>query len=314
MRSAGILMSCAGALAACTKDQPAPKADPGVTPVAVAVPRVDSVVPQLVARWDSTDGSAVYVPADGGGVQVILPPVVDDSVPAPAAASLPATAAPASIDLFGPLGKVGTASLGEYAAASQTETGEGCDAWPVVPLRDVAATPTGSWRIALQTGVAEGIPADSIGALSRADSAQLVVEINRAAALLPLDSAGVLRRVPFGVSKAYRMRFAGDIEAVVAVVERRLNMEASPKVERTLLVLERLPQVKRFTAVWRDTQYATEDDLIAVDLLGVVRLHGVNRPTVFLGLDFGDGSRVQMLQRTDGGIWSLRWASAYTGC
>jgi hypothetical protein len=91
-------------------------------------------------------------------------------------------------------------------------------------------------------------------------------------------------------------------------------MEASPKVERTLLVLERLPKVKRFTAVWRDTQYATEDDLIAVDLLGVVRLHGVNRPTVFLGLDFGDGSRVQMLQRTDGGIWSLRWASAYTGC
>jgi hypothetical protein len=91
-------------------------------------------------------------------------------------------------------------------------------------------------------------------------------------------------------------------------------MEASPRVERTVLVLERQPQVKNFTAVWRDTQYAAEDDLIALDLLAVVRFKGVTRPTVFLGLDFGDGSRVQMLQRTDGGIWSLRWASAYTGC
>jgi hypothetical protein len=36
--------------------------------------------------------------------------------------------------------------------------------------------------------------------------------------------------------------------------------------------------------------------------------------TLFLGQDFGDGSRVEMLQRAPGGGWSVRWASAYTGC
>jgi hypothetical protein len=268
----------------------------------------------VAARWNDSDGSAVYIPGEGGVAQVILPPVLDDSVPAPSAAILPATAAPAIVDLFAASGKVAGASIGEYAATAQPDIGDGCDAWPVVPLRGATSLSPLSWRIGLQAGVAEPLVADSLGGLSRSDSAQLVVAINRAAAQLPLDSAGVLRRVPFSVSKAYRLTFPGDVDAVIAVVERRLNMEASPRVERTTLVLERPPKVRHFSAVWRDTQYAAEDDLVAVDLLAVVRLHGATRPTVFLGLDFGDGSRVQMLQRTDGGIWSLKWSSAYTGC
>jgi hypothetical protein len=308
------LLLVSSPLVGCTKDPPPPPAATGQPAVAPITAPADSALPTVVARWSEVDGSAIYVPGNGGVAQVILPPVLDDSVPSPTAAILPATAAPASVDLFAPSGRTATASLGAYTASSQPEVGQGCDAWPVVPLRDAANVTPQSWRIALQSGVAEALRTDSLGAMPRSDSAQLVVEINRAAAQLPLDSAGVLRRVPFSVSKAYRMQFVGNVDAVIAVVERRLNMEASPRVERTILVLERPPKVKRFSAVWRDTQYATEDDLIAVDLLAVVRLHGTSRPTVFLGLDFGDGSRVQMLQRTEGGIWSLKWSSAYTGC
>lgn len=301
-------------LAACTKDQPEPRAttDPQPLPV-VALPQ-DSVAPTAVVRWNAADGSAIYIPGDGGRAQVILPPVLDDSVPAPGSAVLPTNAAPATVDLFAPGGKIGTVSLGAFVASAQPEHGEGCDAWPVVPFTNAAAVAPQSWRIALQTGIAQPLHADSIGILPRPDSAALVIAINRAAALLPLDSAGVLRRVPFSVSKAYRVRLPGEIEVVVTVVERRLNMEASPRVERTILVLERAPKEKAYRAVWRDTQNATEDDLIAVDLLSVVLLHGAAQPSVFLGLDFGDGSRVQMLQRTEAGVWSLRWSSAYTGC
>ena len=300
--------------AGCTKDRPEPRAASAKPDIAPIAKGVDSITPTMVARWDAAHGSAIYVPGEGGVAQVVLPPITDDSVPKPASASLPMGAAPASVDLFAPAGKIGTVSLGEFTPAAQPEVGEGCDAWPVVPLREAAGMSTAGWRIALQAGVADAMHADSLGGLPRSDSAQLVVEINRAAGLLPLDSAGVLRRVPFSVSKAYRLQFPGEVDAVVAVVERRLNMEASPRVERTVLVLERQPKTKGYTAVWRDTQYAAEDDLIAVDLLAVVQFKGSTRPTVFLGLDFGDGSRVQMLQRTDGGIWSRRWESAYTGC
>ena len=301
-------------LVACAKDQPESKTVAGSVVTPESVGPMDSAVAPAVARWDVANGSALYLPGDGNLAQVVVPPVLDDSVPRPDNAELPDDAAPASIDLFAPSGKTGTVSLGAYVRANQPMIGEGCDAWATVPLANAPAIGLKSWRIALQAGVAQPMPADSLGSLSRADSAMLVVAINKAAALLPLDSGSVLRRVPFGVTKAYRLRLAGDIEAVIAVVERRLNLEASPRVERTIVVLERPPKVKVFSAVWRETQYATEDDLIAVDLLAVVDLRASGRPTVFLGLDFGDGSRVEMLERSASGIWSLRWSSAYTGC
>ncbi len=302
------------ALAACSKDQPLQKAPAGATVPTVTLPTAQTAVTPTVVRWDAANGSAIYLPGEGGVAQVLLPPVMDDSVPRPDSAAIPNGAAPASVELFAPNGRVGTVTLGEYASASQPAVGEACDAWATVPLRDAAGIAPQSWRVALQAGLADPIATDSLGSLSRADSAMLVVAINKAAALLPLDSAGLLRRVPFGVTKAYRLQFDGDVEAVIAVVERRLNLEASPRVERTVLVLERPPKVKIFSAVWRETQYATEDDLVSVDLMTVVRFKASKLATVFLGMDFGDGSRVEMLQRSPGGIWTLRWASAYTGC
>lgn len=314
IRRAPMLLMSGALMASCTKDQPEPRIVTDRQQSAPMTRPVDSSVTAVSARWNAADGSAIYIPADAGVAQVILPMVLDDSVPKPANAILPVGAAPSSVDLFAPFGRIGTVSLGEFSPAAQPEGVEGCDAWPVVPLRDSPATSRQGWRIALQAGVAEPLRADSIGSMSRSDSARLVVEINRAAALLSQDSAGVLRKIPFSVAKAYRLRFPGEVDAVIAVVERRLNVEAAPRVERTILVLEWPKGGKGFSAVWRDTQYATEDDLIAVDLLAVVIPRGEQRPTVFLGLDFGDGTRVQMLQRSENGTWLLRWSSAYTGC
>ena len=306
----------AGALAlwGCGKDAPAPAAKPDSVAVAPAAPATDSAAPPVEVRWDTTAGAAVYLPGDDGGAQVILPQVVDDSVPALGSLTLPAAIAPAAVDLFAPSGRVGTVSLGEYASAAQPEVGAGCDAWPVVPLRDAPGAGARRWKLAFSGGVAQAVAMDSIGALTRADSALLVVEINRAAALLQLDSAGVLNRVPFSVTSAHHARIEGGTELVVAIVERRLNLEASPRVERTALVLERASGARRYEAVWHDTQYAGEDDLIAIELLSAVRLGRGAMLSVFFGLDFGDGSRVQMLQRSARGAWAQRWVSAYTGC
>ncbi len=310
LRSATVIL-----LAGCTKDAPEPRvATRGEPMTEVPIPSVDSAAAVTVARWNAADGSAIYMPAEAGLAQVILPPVLDDSVPAPARAVLPPKAAPASIDLFAPSGKLATIRVGAYSSATQPTVGEGCDAWPVVPLAEGIALPADRWRIALQASLADAVHADSIGAMTPADSAALVVEINKAAAVLPMDSAGILRRVPFGVSKAYRFRLAGGTEVVLAVVERRLNVEASPRIERTTVLLERPANRKQLTAAWHERQYTGEDDLIAVDLLAAVTFREEQLPTVFLRLDFGDGSRVHMLQRTPGGRWSLRWASAYTGC
>jgi len=302
-------------LSSCGKDAPEPRADSTRSVVNPAAPAGEPPpTSQSAVRWNVADGSAIYLPAEGGGALVILPPVLDDSVPKPSSAVLPPDAAPGSIDLFSPAGLVGTLSVGEFTATTQAEVSAGCDAWPVVPLRQATGSSPLPWRIGLQHGIGSAIHTDSIGGLPRADSGVLVVAINKAAALLPLDSSGVMRRVPFDVAAAYRFTVAGDVDVVIAVVERRLNVEASPRIERSVLVLERARGSRAFTAAWTETQYATEDDLIAVDLLGVVSMRGTQRPTAFLGQDFGDGSRIQMLQRDAVGKWSVHWWSAYTGC
>lgn len=302
-------------VAACGKDAPEPRApapDPSRNTV---VTTIDSTAVATLARWNDADGSAIYLPGEAGMAQVILPPVADDSVPAPGRAVLPSTAAPASIDLFSPGGKVATGAVGAFVATAQPALGDGCDAWPIVTLQPGAAASADRWRIGLQAGLADAMRADSIGSLSPTDSAALVVQITRAAALVPLEQSGLLRRVPFGVTKAYRLSLGDRHEAVVAVVERRLNMEASPKVERTTLVFERMTGGTTLEAVWNETQYTGEDDLIAVDLLAAVSFRSESRqPVLFLRHDFGDGSRIRMVQRSPDGVWTLRWASAYTGC
>ena len=301
--------------AACGKDAPESRVPtPDQAPQTV-VTTIDSTAIATLTRWNEADGSAIYLPGEGGMVQVILPPVADDSVPSPSRAVLPVTAAPASIDLFSPGGKLATGAVGAFAATAQPALGDGCDAWATVMLLPGSTPSPDRWRIALQAGLADAMHADSIGSLPPADSAALVVEINRAAALVPLDQDGLLRRVPFGVTKAYRLSLGENRDAVVAVVERRLNMEASPKVERTTLVLERAGVGKPLKAIWHETQYTGEDDLIAVDLLAAVSFRTESRrPVLFLRHDFGDGSRIHMLQRSPDGVWTLRWASAYTGC
>jgi hypothetical protein len=303
------------ALAACTsRDAKSPPASAAQDTAVAAAVVVDSSKPQPREGWSAAYGDAVYLPATDGGAQIVLPPVHNDSVPPPAAAPVPAGAAPASIDLFAVGGLVRTVALGEFAAAAQADVAQGCDAWPVVPIRDATASAPPRWRIGLLHGVATPVPTDSLGGLAPNDAAALVVAINRAAAGRLDDSTSALRGVPFAVTKAYRLRYASDTETVVAVVERRLNVEASPKVERTTLILEKPPTAKSFAVVWRDAQYVSEDDLIAVDVLAAVRFSAAGRDAVFLSLDFGDGSTTELLERNADGRWGVRWMSAYTGC
>jgi hypothetical protein len=190
----------------------------------------------------------------------------------------------------------------------------GCDAWPELPLRRDDA---GSlrWRIGLVAGVAEALALDSAETLAMRDSASLVRDIVRATASLTADTAAAaLARVPFNVLAAHRARLPDSTELLLAVVERRINSEADPRVERTTLVLERAPGARAHGVAWQERQFVSEDEVVSVEVLGALRLIRSRTPLVFLGLDFGDGTRIEVLERTAPGTWRVRWSSAYTGC
>jgi hypothetical protein len=312
-----LLWLVTGLLSACTpQDKPVVVSAAPQDTTVPAPTKPESVTVLKPSAWDASAGVALYLPGADGGAQVVVPGVLDDSVPPPSKAGLPAGAAPATINLFGRGGLLGTVALGEFSPSTQPEVAGGCDAWPVVPIRsqDAAEGPIPRWRIALTRGAATAVSVDSLDGLPKGDAARLVVDINRAAAMRLDDSTNALRGVPFEVTAAYRVRFKNTGDVLVAIVERRMNMEASPKVERTTMILEPAPQSKGYRVAWRESQYVSEDDLISVELLAAVVLGGSRRPSLFLSLDFGDGTTLELLQRNDAGVWQLRWASAYTGC
>jgi hypothetical protein len=309
-----VLTVMGAAAAACTKDAPPPPPPAVIQPPAAQSAPVDTSKPADPAQWDAAAGSVLYLPGDAGFVQLVLPRVLDDSVEAPNAVTLPAGAAPASLDLLGTQGLIGQANVGSYSADAQPNLAPGCDAWPVAPIQVTSASAVPVWQLALTSGVARAIPMDSIESLSSVEATRLVVEINRAAAVLAIDSGGVLKRIPFSVSKAYRARIAGETDVLIALVERRRNVEADPRVERSVLILERAAKARQWRAVWSETQYGTEDDLIAIDVLTLVQFSNSAQPRLFLSRDFGDGSRLDLIERLGPGKWTLRWSSAYTGC
>ena len=301
-------------LAGCGKDAPPPRGERASAGAADTAAAADLGMPIDDRGWLAEAGPVLYLPSDAGSVRVVLPRVGDDSVPQPAAAVLPSAAAPAPIDLFGPTGLVGRGSVGAFAADGQTAPVAGCDAWPELPLRrdDAGGVP---WRVGLVAGAAEALVLDSAETLAMRDSASLVRDIVRATATLATDSAAAgLARVPFNVLAAHRARLPDSTELLLAVVERRINSEADPRVERTTLVLERAPGARAHAVAWQERQFVTEDEIVSVEILGALRLVRTRTPLVLLGLDFGDGTRLEVLERTGPGAWRVRWSSAYTGC
>jgi hypothetical protein len=312
-----LALAAAATLGGCGKDAPVPAGDSARATVARDSVAMPTPAPTRDDRgWIEAAGPVVYLPSDAGTVRLVLPLVPDDSVPVPTAATIPAAAAPATVDLFGPSGLVGRASVGEYSAASQSVPVPGCDAWPELPVRRDDAS-AGRWHVALASGVAEPLGLDSTTALATRDSTRMIADVIRATATSAAtrDSAeALLARVPFAVLAARHGTLADGTELLVATVERRINAEADPRVEQTTLILERARGAKGWTVAWRERQYVAEDELVMVELLGGVRLRATGTPLLFLGLDFGDGTRVETLARVKPGEWRVRWSSAYTGC
>lgn len=216
---------------------------------------------------------------------------------------------PLRVELFARQGRVGDGSL----VGAQRRGAEGCPAWPSAELRSPSGEPTAPWTVGFAAGRASAVPMDSIETLAAPDSAVRAAEVARLASGAPNDSAGAFRGVPYVVRTAREFQVDENVRGLVALVVRRMAIEANPLQEHLFMIAESPADTPR--AVWRlaysERVVGPEETVESVEVLAGVRLGRAGRLSLVLGRDHGDGVTYSLVERAGAGRWLLRWSSAY---
>lgn len=220
-----------------------------------------------------------------------------------AATEIGAIPHPASVTLFSRSGSVQLAEL-----PSVTDT-SGCT---MATLQ--AAPPPHPWKIGFIGGVVAPIPIDSTESIPPADSAALVVWMNRIASSLPNDPAGRFAGLPFVVHSLWRFTIPSGQQIAVATLTRQINQEASPLQEHTFLMAQQPPKDTTFEVVYSERSYGPEETIENRDILAGALLGPDRNPALIIARDYGDAMAYSLLERDGGGKWSSRWTSARRHC
>jgi len=257
--------------------------------------------------WDPDAGSVMITPFENSldTVAVIVPEATDSTVSIVGGSNAPV--AGLAFDLFGRAGKI--ASVVRSAALTSDTSKLDCSGWPLARLAGKQA----GWSVGFTAGRAIAISLDSIEALRSSDSASLAASIVRAAATLKSVSDPTFSGLPFRVRAAFTFRL-DSVDVVIADVVRSVNEEANPRIEHLLMVGERLAgSSSQFDVRYSNRTAGSEESTQASELLAVVRIGAERRPIIVVSIEYSDGNRLGLLERT-GNEWRLVWRSAYTDC
>ncbi len=261
--------------------------------------------------WDARAGPALVVASGASGEALIVYPEFTDSTLTDTTVFDPELVRDVPLDLFARRGRVGGGTLTGFRSPAPRDE---CTRWPSARLVPRERKPSaGAWTVGLAQGRALPLTLDSIETLAQQDSARLAADLARLASALPNDTAPSFRGLPFAVRAAWRFRLPGDAAVVVADLVRKVNQEANPRVEHTLVVAER-EEGGRLRPAYSERVAGFEETIETTDVLAALLLGEQRTPTLVLLRDYGDGSTFAFLERRGPSTWRVSWSSAYTGC
>jgi hypothetical protein len=273
------------------------------------VPAGDSVAARRRTNgWNLTAGPALLVQGLTREQAVVLFPSANDSDAVAQLDSASLSAAPVTL-----LGRGGTrysAQLGD----PPSDDNEDCERWP---LRSITGRPAeGAWAVGFVNGRVTGLPLDSVDVLSSRDSMALVAEASRLASSATLPSGPAFQGLRFTVHDIRRFEVAPGVHALVAHLTRRVNQEASPQEEQTLLIAERDSGVTSgpYQLAYSERTSGREEQVVAPEVLAAVRIAGSVQPSLVVARDSDDGVVYALLERTGNRRWRVRWTSSVTRC
>ena len=252
--------------------------------------------------WDSTAGPALLI-RDDSLTRAIYPLLTQlDST----AVLDEALVRGFTADAVAPGGPAGALRIRGFAAID-----EECAVWPVVSLSMDSAR---AWTVAFQRGVATPIELRPIESFTSSDSARLAADLTRLAAVLPDDTARAFRGLPFVIRAAHAFTPVEEIEAAVAEVARRVNVEANPREETLLLIAERASGSRAWQVVYSERSSGSEAHVERATPLAAVKLGTAASPTLVVERTGADWIAYALVQRQPDGRWRESWKSAYSGC
>ena len=276
------------------------------------------------SRWDSGAGLVFLVrDPEAQGALVVFPQYADSTLPDTVRFEQSLVRG-MTVDIFN---RAGLAGRMRVDSMRSTSWGEGCIEWPAAVFSSSdSGSRRASWNTAFIAGRVQAVPLDSMESLSVIDSARLVVQLTRLASAIPEPVSSSFSGLPFVVRSAYRFTAAPGVLAVVSDIVRKVNLEANPLEEHTLMIAEKLSgdPKEEWKTVYTERAAGVEERIETTDLLAAIRLSGGESPgvadrleerTALLVARVNDETTAYaLIERTGPGAWKVRWTSVRTGC
>lgn len=295
-----------------------------LTPIAAcerrpADTRVDSAVPlvpatgnsmaqrRVASGWNDAAGPALLVqgPARNEAIALFATPDDSDAVAQLDSASMRQR----SVTLVGRGGGVLTALLGAPSGDGSDE----CERWP---LRAMQPDSVLTWAIGFVGVRIRPISLDSVDVLPPRDSMALAAEASRLASTVTLPTDAAFQGLRFTAHDIRRFVAAPGVQGLVAHLVRRVNQEANPREEQTLLVAERDSGATSgsYHLSYAERDFGREEAVITPEVLAAVRLGANTSSVLVVARDNDAGISYRMIERTGPRRWKARWSSGVISC
>ena len=272
-----------------------------------AVPgRLDSVaVPPSTNGWNLTAGPVLLVAGPSPDEALVFFGSDGAGAPLDTGAVDQATAT-----LFGRDTSRFTATVELPAGNDNPE----CRVWPLRNLH--AAGAGGVWSVGFVSPNVTPIALDSVDALPARDSMALAAEASRLASIVTANTSPVFQGLRFAAHDIRRFQVAPGVQALAAHLIRRVNQEANPQEEQTLLIAERDSgaATDRYQLAYAERSFGQEEQVMSSELVAAVRLGPNGPPTLVVARDGENGLAYALLERTGPHQWRVRWSSELAKC
>jgi hypothetical protein len=305
LRRAVVLVLLTGPIAACERRPRASRTDSAVPAISAAGDL--AALRREASGWNGTAGPVLLVQGPSREEAIALYPTADDSN---AVAQLDsASMRQLPVTLLGRGGAVITALLGAPAGDGTDE----CERWP---LRVMQPDSVKVWAVGFVNARVSPVALDSVDVLSPRDSMALVAEASRLASTVRSPAVAAFQGLRFTAHDIRRFQVAPGVQGLVAHLVRRVNQEANPREEQTLLIAERDSGATSgpYQLAYAERDVGREEAVITPEVLAGVRLGTGGPPLLIVARDNDAGISYRMIERTGPRRWRARWSSGAISC